>query len=62
MTRLMITGFAGALMATPMLAAAEDFDSSKPLLCASVEVMQCAPGNGCEQVSADAIDAPSFCG
>ena len=60
MTRIMITGIAGVLMATPALATGGDFDGSRALLCASVEVMECAPGNGCQQVSAEAIDAPQF--
>jgi len=60
MTRLHITGFAVALLGSPLLATADDFDGSKPLLCASVDVIECAPGDGCQRVSAAAIDAPEF--
>ena len=58
--RLHITGLAVTLLGMPMLATADDFDGSKPLLCASVDVIECAPGDGCQRVSAAAIDAPEF--
>lgn len=44
----------------PLLASAGDFDGSKPLLCASMEIMECAPENGCTRVSADDVNAPQF--
>jgi len=40
--------------------AAADFDGSKPLLCASVELQECTPGVGCERVTADSINAAEF--
>ena len=60
MDRLKMQSVAAVIMVFPLLAGAGDFDGSKPLLCASVDVMECAPGNGCNTVSADAIDAPQF--
>ncbi|MGI9234749.1 MAG: hypothetical protein ACR2RD_14035 [Woeseiaceae bacterium] len=42
------------------LAAAADFDGSKPLLCASMELQECVPGVGCERVTADNINAAEF--
>jgi hypothetical protein len=44
----------------PLRASAGDFDGSKPLLCASVDVMECAPDSGCTRVNAEAINAPQF--
>ncbi len=40
--------------------AAADFDGSKPLLCASVNLNECIPGVGCETVTADNINAADF--
>ena len=42
------------------LAAAADFDGSKPMLCAAVNLQECVPGGGCESVTADSINAPDF--
>jgi hypothetical protein len=42
----------------PALAA--PFDGSQALICATVEMQACAPGNSCEAQSADDIDAPRF--
>jgi hypothetical protein len=39
---------------------AADFDGSKPLLCASMELQECIPGVGCERVTADNINAAEF--
>ena len=50
-----------ALVFAPMgLAAAADFDGSKPLLCASANLNECVPGVGCETVTADDINAADF--
>jgi hypothetical protein len=40
--------------------AAADFDGSKPLLCSTVTVNECVPGEGCEQVNNSEIGAPDF--
>lgn len=40
--------------------AAADFDGSKPLLCASVNLQECIPDGGCETVTADNINAAEF--
>jgi hypothetical protein len=40
--------------------AAASFDGSAPMLCASTDIMECTPGNGCSRVTADSIDAPQF--
>lgn len=42
------------------LAAAADFDGSKPLLCSSVTVNECSPDGTCESVSARDVNAPDF--
>lgn len=39
---------------------AGDFDGSKPLLCAVIEVIECSPGGGCQKVKAQDIDIPRF--
>jgi len=42
------------------LAAAADFDGSKPMLCAAVNLSECSAGIGCESVTADNINAAEF--
>lgn len=42
------------------IAAAADFDGSKPLLCSTVTVNECSPDGVCESVSARDINAPDF--
>jgi len=39
---------------------AAEFDGSKPLLCASVEIMSCVPGTGCRAETVESINAPQF--
>jgi hypothetical protein len=39
---------------------AADFDGSRPLICASTQVIECEAGASCRQVSAESIDAPQF--
>jgi hypothetical protein len=39
---------------------AEDFDGSKPLICAPVEAMDCGANEGCTKGTPDAIGAPDF--
>ena len=42
------------------IAAAADFDGSKPLLCSTVNVNECSPDGSCEPVSAREVNAPDF--
>ena len=42
------------------IAAAADFDGSKPLLCSAATLSECIPGGVCEQVTSDSINAPDF--
>lgn len=44
----------------PLVVAAADFDGSQPLLCASMQVMECTAGGGCETVTAESIGAATF--
>ena len=60
MNRLKMQCVAAVVTVLPLCAQAGDFDGSKPLLCASIDVMECTPGNGCSEVSSDTVDAPQF--
>jgi hypothetical protein len=60
MNKLTMPGLSLVLAALPLTVAAEDYDGSKPFLCATIDVMECVPVAGCQRVSADAIDAPRF--
>jgi hypothetical protein len=44
----------------PVSANAGGFDGSRPLLCATGQMFECAAGADCMQVTSDAIDAPDF--
>jgi hypothetical protein len=49
-----------ALMITSASLFAADFDGSKPILCASLDILECVDGRDCEMVAADDVDAPQF--
>jgi hypothetical protein len=54
-----ICSFMGLMIASaPLLAA--DFDGSKPMLCASLDVLECVDGRDCKMVAAGDVDAPQF--
>jgi hypothetical protein len=40
--------------------AAAEFDGSKPLLCAVIDVFECGPENGCLESTAEGINIPQF--
>ena len=60
MNKLMIFGLSLALSSGAFGAAAEDFDGSQPLLCASLEAHDCGPGGDCLSGTAKSINAPQF--
>ena len=41
-------------------AAAGDFDGSKELLCAIMNLVECQPGGKCQQVTAEEVGIPNF--
>jgi len=51
---------AAALLVTASISLAGDFDGSKPLICAPVEVLDCTVGSDCIKGTPDAIGAPAF--
>ena len=46
------------MASVPVLA--DMFDTSKPFLCASMDVYECIDGGECKMVNAETIDAPEF--
>ena len=44
----------------PLQAMAADFDGSKPLACAVIEAIACAPGEGCKKGWAEDLNLPQF--
>jgi hypothetical protein len=61
MDKMKIFGLAMALvglMAFPALAG--DFDGSKPLICAVMDLVECQPGGKCQQVTAEDVGIPHF--
>ena len=47
-----------SLLAAPVMAG--DFDGSKPLICAAVDVTECFAGGKCQKVSAEEVNLPDF--
>ena len=41
-------------------AVAGDFDGSKPLICAVIDLVECQPGGKCQQVTAEDVGIPQF--
>ena len=41
-------------------AVAGDFDGSKPLICAVMDLVECQPGGKCQQVAAEDVGIPHF--
>ena len=62
MTRTYITAaiMAAAVSLGSFPLAADDFDGSKPLLCASVDTVECDWTGECQQGTAESINAPLF--
>lgn len=53
MALLLTTCLTGQLLA-------EDFDGSKPLLCATIEVFECQPGEQCSETTIESVNIPQF--
>jgi len=53
-----------AVLSTALLwadvAAAADFDGSKPFVCALLDLSSCEAGNGCEAETPESVDIPRF--
>jgi len=61
MKKLTTAGLSMFLAGLPLtLFAAGNYDGSKPMMCASVEVIECVPRGGCQPVTAASVDAPRF--
>jgi hypothetical protein len=60
MRKLLLTGLALLILASPLPLAAAAFDGSAPLLCAVVQVIECGAGTECVEVSAEAAGIPDF--
>lgn len=41
-------------------AMAADFDGSKPMLCAVIDIVECGSGGKCQQVAAEEVGIPRF--
>ena len=41
-------------------AVAGDFDGSKPLLCAVIDIVECGPGGNCQRLAAEDVGIPRF--
>jgi len=59
MKKLYVRGVTLFMAALPFVASA-DYDESALFTCASVDVMECLPVEGCNRVGADAVGLPRF--
>ena len=59
-----MTTLSGLLVGLSLLVApaamAGDFDGSKAMICAAVDVIECFPGGKCQNVSAEDVNLPDF--
>jgi 6-phosphogluconate dehydrogenase len=61
MNKMKILGLTTALVVlTAFPALAGDFDGSKPLICAVMDLVECQPGGKCQQVTAEEVGIPHF--
>jgi len=61
MNQVKIYGLIGLVMCMFSLpAGAGDFDGSKPMLCAVIDIVECGPGGKCQQVAAEEVGIPRF--
>lgn len=61
MNKLIKSGLITAFVfLTALPAAAGDFDGSKELICAVVDLVECQPGGKCQQVTAEDVGIPQF--
>jgi hypothetical protein len=58
LARVVVAGVAALAAALPVHAG--DFDGSKPLICAPVEALDCAPLAACDKGTPEEIGAPAF--
>lgn len=61
MKKLNVCGLAAiffCLMSVPIFAG--NFDGTRPLICAAMDVVECQPGGKCLQVAAEEIGIPQF--
>ena len=52
--------FIAVLSVASVAANAQGFDSSQPLICASMEAYDCVQGSDCVRGTVDSVDAPQF--
>ncbi len=48
------------LCLAPMTAAAQEFDGTSPVLCASIDTLSCGPGEECVRSTAEDLNVPQF--
>ncbi len=60
MERIRLVSLAALLTVLPYYSLAATFDGSNPFLCAVRNILECSEGTGCERVTAEDINAPSF--
>jgi len=53
---------AATTLALPLAldASGAPFDGSQPMVCATLEILECEPGVRCEEETVDNVDAPQF--
>ena len=61
MNQVKIYGLIGLIICIFSLpAGAGDFDGSKPMLCAVMDIVECGPDGNCQKVTAEDVSIPRF--
>jgi hypothetical protein len=60
MNKLTAIGLVLGLGLVPYVPAGTPFDGSAPLICALIEVMDCAPGADCQRGAPESVNLPQF--
>lgn len=60
MNKKILTAVMLASGSVALSVSASPFDGAQPLICASAEVLECVPLEGCNRVAAESVDAPRF--
>ena len=58
--RVYVISLALWLCGAPLTGMADDFDGSKTLVCASIDIIECYAGADCRQRAAEDVGAPQF--
>ena len=60
MRKLAFVGLSLGVLLLALSSWAGEFDGSKPLICAVIDIVECEPGGECQRVTAETVNVPRF--